>query len=217
MVEYQTHAICWFRYEMVFNTISVKYLIALFAGRVFCVKYNTVVFNIKLHVPKVTWAPSEYQAGLSRFGINIIRIRRSWDVCCLQISNESQAAICSCDDRQTGLRLWRNSSGPRTAYMRQWTNSTLSQAMACRLLGAKPLTEPMLTYYTPRFNEVERGVYWYHLVRLVVCGQNRVRSVSSTILIGYISYLHILSSNFRRCVACNARFKIQTFEILANF
>ena len=54
-------------------------------------------------------------------------------------------------------------------------------------------------------------------VRLSVCGQNRVRSVSSTILIGSISYLHILSSNFRRCVACNARFKIQNFEILANF
>ena len=62
--------------------------------------------------------------------------------------------------------------------------------------------------YTPRFNEVERGVYWYHLVRLSVCGQNRVRSVSSTILVGFISYLHILSSNFRRCVVCNARFKI---------
>ena len=70
---------------------------------------------------------------------------------------------------------------------------------------------------SPRFNEVERGVYWYHLVRLYVCGQNRVRSVSSTILIGSISYLHILSSNFRRCVACNARFKIQKFEILAIF
>ena len=54
-------------------------------------------------------------------------------------------------------------------------------------------------------------------VRLSVCGQNRVRSDSSTILIGSISYLHILSSNFRRCVACNARFKIQKFEILANF
>ena len=54
-------------------------------------------------------------------------------------------------------------------------------------------------------------------VRLSVCGQNRVRSVSSTILIGSISYLHILSSNFRRCVACNARFKIEKFEILANF
>ena len=24
-------------------------------------------------------------------------------------------------------------------------------------------------YYTPCFNEVERGVYWYHLVRLSVC------------------------------------------------
>ena len=72
-------------------------------------------------------------------------------------------------------------------------------------------------YYTPRFNEVERGVYWYHLVRLSVCGQNHVCSVSSTILIGSISYLHILSSNFRRCVVCNARFKIQNFEILANF
>ena len=71
--------------------------------------------------------------------------------------------------------------------------------------------------YTPLFNEVERGVYWYHLVRLSVCGQNRVRSVSSTILIGSISYLHILSSNFRRCVACNARFKIKKCEILANF
>ena len=41
-------------------------------------------------------------------------------------------------------------------------------------------------------------------VRLSVCGQNRVRSVSSTMLVGSISYLHILSSNFRRCVACNA-------------
>ena len=34
------------------------------------------------------------------------------------------------------------------------------------------------------------------------CGQNRVHSVTSTILVGSISYLHILSSNFRRCVAC---------------
>ena len=49
---------------------------------------------------------------------------------------------------------------------------------------------------------------------LSVCGQNHVRSVSSRILIRSISYLHILSSNFRMCVACKARFKI---EILANF
>ena len=35
-----------------------------------------------------------------------------------------------------------------------------------------------------------------------VCGQNRVHSVTSTILSGSISYLHILSTNFMRCVAC---------------
>ena len=44
---------------------------------------------------------------------------------------------------------------------------------------------------------------------LSVCGQNGVRSVSSTILIRSFLYLHILSSNFRRCVACNVCFKIK--------
>ena len=51
------------------------------------------------------------------------------------------------------------------------------------------------SYYTPRFNEVERGVYWFHVippsVHPSVSGQNRFRSVSSTILAGSISYLHI--------------------------
>ena len=44
------------------------------------------------------------------------------------------------------------------------------------------------------------------------------RIVSALYLQQYSSdpYLHILS-NFRRCVACNARFEIQKFEILANF
>ena len=75
-------------------------------------------------------------------------------------------------------------------------------------------------YYTPRFNEVEKGgilVSPCPSVRLPVCGQDRGRSVSSTILIGSISYLHILSNNFRGCVACNARVKTQTFETLAIF
>ena len=52
--------------------------------------------------------------------------------------------------------------------------------------------------------------------KMSICGQNRVRSVSSTILIGSISYFHILSNNFRRCVTCKGCFKIQNFEILAN-
>ena len=88
-----------------------------------------------------------------------------------------------------------------------WSWSTLVQVMACCLTAPSHYLNQMWCHYTPRFNEVERGVYWYHLVRLSVCGQNRVRSVSSTILIGSISYLHILSSTFRRCVACNARLK----------
>ena len=56
-------------------------------------------------------------------------------------------------------------------------------------------TNPLACFCTPRFNEVERG---YTGFTLSVCGQNGVRSVSSTIFIGSISYLHILSSNFRR-------------------
>ena len=50
-------------------------------------------------------------------------------------------------------------------------------------------------------------------VRLSVCGQNRVRSVSSTLLIRSISYLHILSSNFRRCVACNVCLKLKNLQL----
>ena len=60
----------------------------------------------------------------------------------------------------------------------------------------------------PPLQQSWKGVYWYHLVRLSICGQNCVHSVSSTILNGSISYLHILSSNLRRCVVCNAHFKI---------
>ena len=48
-------------------------------------------------------------------------------------------------------------------------------------------------------------------VRPSVCGQNRVRSVSSTIIVGSISYLHILSINLRRCVACKGYCKILKF------
>ena len=39
-----------------------------------------------------------------------------------------------------------NSSLPSAAYMRKWIGSALVQIMACRLFGAKPLPEPMLTY-----------------------------------------------------------------------
>ena len=48
-----------------------------------------------------------------------------------------------------------------------------------------------------------------------VCPASRVRFVGPTVLVGSISYLHILFSNFRRCVACKASCKISKFEFLA--
>ena len=52
------------------------------------------------------------------------------------------------------LKIWVNtthgsinSSPPRATYMRQWIKSALVQIMACRLLGAKPLSKPMLGYW----------------------------------------------------------------------
>ena len=39
-----------------------------------------------------------------------------------------------------------NSYPPTAAYMRPWSGSALVQVMACRLLGAKALPEPMLAY-----------------------------------------------------------------------
>ena len=72
-----------------------------------------------------------------------------------------------------------NSLRPSDGYMHhQWTRPSLVPIMACGLFGVKPLSEPMLGYcYTPRFNEVERGVYWYHLVRPSVRPSDRCPSV----------------------------------------
>ena len=40
-----------------------------------------------------------------------------------------------------------NSFTPSAAYMCQWIRSAMFQIMACRLCGAKPLSEPMLGYH----------------------------------------------------------------------
>ena len=73
--------------------------------------------------------------------------------------------------------------------------------------------------YTPRFNEVERGVYWYHLVRLSVC-LSVDRIVSAL-------YLQQYSSDpFHICISYQATSegvsrvmpvsKFKNFEVLAN-
>ena len=46
---------------------------------------------------------------------------------------------------------------------------------------------------------------------------SRVRSVAPTVLVGSISYLYILSSNFRRCVVCKVSCKICKIWIFGNF
>ena len=48
-------------------------------------------------------------------------------------------------DKHLTWHLSINSS-PSAAYMLRWTRSALVQIMACRLIGAKPLPEPTLTY-----------------------------------------------------------------------
>ena len=61
------------------------------------------------------------------------------------------------------------------------------------------------------------GVYWFHSVRPSIHPSSHVRSVAPTVLVGSISYLYILSSNFRWCVACKVSCKFSKFEFLAIF
>ena len=50
-----------------------------------------------------------------------------------------------------------------------------------------------------------------------VCPTSRICSVVPTVLVGSISYLYILSSNFTRCFACKIGCKIVKFEFCAIF
>ena len=83
-------------------------------------------------------------------------------------------------------------------------------------------------FHTPASMNVKGGYIGFILtVRLSVCpsfcGWNRVRSVSWTILAGFISYLHILSSNFRRCITCKVhqkkfqKFMFWQFFLICSF
>ena len=103
-------------------------------------------------------------------------------------------------------------------------NQVFANLMSLRLLWWPPTESSvsMVSLLYPPLNEIEGGytgftLSVYPFVRLSDCGQNLVRSVSSTILAGSISYLHISSSNFRKCVAC-VKFvsKLKKIEVLAN-
>ena len=70
-------------------------------------------------------------------------------------------------------------------------------------------------YYTPHTTKLLGGVLVS--LRPSVRPASRVRSVVPTVLVGSISYLCILSSNFRRCVSCKVFCKILKFWIFGNF
>ena len=83
----------------------------------------------------------------------------------LQVCQEC-FAINTCRVDSNKFKWMINSLRLSDAYIYQYTRPSLVEIVVCCLLDTKPLSEPMLPYYTPRFNEVDRGVYWYHLVRL---------------------------------------------------
>ena len=50
----------------------------------------------------------------------------------------------TCERYKYQQKFGFNSSPPSAAYMRQWISSLLVQIMTCRLLGPKPLCNPVL-------------------------------------------------------------------------
>ena len=66
----------------------------------------------------------------------------------------------ACDQYHGYIAMLINSSPPSAAYMRQWIGSALAQRIACRLIGVKPLSKPMLDYYQLDPNE-ENSVNFY--------------------------------------------------------
>ena len=112
-----------------------------------------------------------------------------------------------------------NSQWPNNAIWLHWYRSTLAQVMACCLTASNTRLDQCWLY--PSHSEVVGGVI---LVSLRPSVRPFVRpsvphpvSVASTVLIGTISYLYILSSDFRGCVACKVHCQIKQFEFLAFF
>ena len=167
---------------------------------------------------------------LSKF----IRIPLAW---IHQVSYFSSATLCSPSSRFPGLHSFYlfcdYSPWPR------WLVQSIS--FACRLWGFTGHFLPERTRqedgarqeigrklsivinYTPAQRSCwgggggGGGLYWFHSVRPSVRPASRVRSVAPAVLVGSISYLHILSNNFRRCVACEVSCKISKFVFLAFF
>ena len=100
--------------------------------------------------------------------------------------------------------IWRFIYGHKLPYMKKTRKKKQVCSAACFMAAEIKLSKDVGPSVRPS-------------VGLSVCGHNHVCFVSSTILDGSISYLHIISSNFRRCVPCNICLKIQTLWNFGKF
>ena len=112
-----------------------------------------------------------------------------------------------------------------------YTIKCIALGKVWRLYGSKTLPKPMVIYYTTRTMKLlgEGYISFTPSVRPFgvrpsvfpfVRPTSRVRSLAPTVLVGSISYLFILSSSFRRCVACNFSWKVSFMYIffkICNF
>ena len=122
----------------------------------------------------------------------------------------SNSIVCSKDSLQTLIKALHYCPLVRGTTSHQCVLLTKGPVMQIWSLNSimNPVDNEVSMFIKPPTQQSWRGYTGFTLsvclpVHLVICGQNRVRSVSSTILAGSISYLHILSTNFRRCVACH--------------
>ena len=83
-----------------------------------------------------------------RFGLQIIfvclYIRPSHCHHCANLSEDTELIKCLSNIFCRMCKI--NSLRPSDAYMRQENSASLVQIMACRLVGAKPLSEPIIKY-----------------------------------------------------------------------
>ena len=68
------------------------------------------------------------------------------------------------------------------------------------------------TYIIAYVKTQKNKIHW-----LIIDFENRVRSVASTVLDGFLLYLAQMITIIRGCVACYDFFKIWKFNFLANF
>ena len=96
--------------------------------------------EINYPFPNFTGCTVEFCEWISRFTPHVIM-----DVITIHGDTKHNKAQRSSNTTHQSC-VYFNSAPPSAAYMCRWTGSALVQIIACRLVGAKPLSEPKLEY-----------------------------------------------------------------------